>query len=376
MGYILYTPTADADTFTQKSFETLKELAKWAMSEALEEKTTSVTITPAIRNDLSLDPSRQGFESGRHMVKLTPIQEKLTPPVWNVDASTWFAEDSTSPYKQPITGKNWIDAAHHFLGFYQNKCWKRATTRNSMPYAIINLFYSLCKKYPARMMDELEGDAEVQWSELPPEFWAACDEQIRANFANTLQLYTATHPLLIQIDRIYRFFLLTSHCSYWSPKNINIAGIPWKNPCRLTEHLVQEWYTGNKASDEIQEFMIKMIIGRNYDVEPSKEKTVGAAEFMEDFKRLVSQLDLPEEFLAWATKGVQHRHCKKALEEMGIQQVRRAEGQRYVGIRMTPAGVGSAFSLEFAADEAIVPYKDGELAPYDVYDGNGLADVL
>jgi hypothetical protein len=362
MGYIVYIP-AGADTFTQKSFATMKELAKWAMNEALDKTAPSVTVSPSV---VAVDPSRKGFTSGRQINELTPaIQEKPAEPVWNVDTSTWFAEDSSSPYKECLKLKLWNDVAYYYLDFFHKKCWKRATTPKSIPHELIHFFYRLCKKYPARMMEELEGDTEVHWDELPPEFWAVCDKQICSNFKYTITRYEPTYPLLAQINRIYQFFFNNSHSSYWNAKNINLAGIHWKDAQRLTEHLVQEWYAGNKARDEIHEFMIKMVIGRNYDGEPSKDKTVGAAEFMEDFKRLVSQLDLPEEFLAWATKGVQHRHCKEALEELGIQQVRRAEGQRYVGIRLLPDLVGSAFSLEFAADELIVPYADGGLAPFN-----------
>jgi len=77
--------------------------------------------------------------------------------------------------------------------------------------------------------------------------------------------------------------------------------------------------------------MVKLTALRFF-VNANKSATVGSSEFLDQFFKYVMKLDLPAEFVAWATKGTTHRHCRKALADLNIVQARRAEGQRFIGL--------------------------------------------
>jgi hypothetical protein len=98
--------------------------------------------------------------------------------------------------------------------------------------------------------------------------------------------------------------------------------------------LISEWWSGNKTTDAIRELLVKLVTVNFYktSIKADKSKSVGSSEFLEQFFTYAMKLELPAEFIAWAIKGTTHRHCKKALQEIGVPQVRRAEGQRFVGL--------------------------------------------
>lgn len=384
MGYILYTPTETADTFSQKTFGSLAELAKWAVAQALEAPiptVASATVIPEVA-PAPVIPIYPEVSS----VTLTPDVSAPTADVSAaaVDMAGWFSEESESPWKKVLTEKNWVGAACLFRNLIE-KCYScnfdtpeptfmsmlhgptSTHAIKSTPFEVIDILYSLCKKEPVHVIERLGGCAEVQWDKLPAEFWKACDaEYSRAIAPFAASPKALTNPFLKDIDAIYTFFHDMTINDKWNKAALEVDDILWENTQKLTEYLVGEWVAGRPASDEIMQFFIKLVVAGRYAPTEESERTVGASEFMDEYQRMVSGLTghLSGEFVGWATKRVQHRHCKAALAELGIRQVRRSEGQRYIGLKLLDEG-GMIHNRTYTSTSNLEPYDDSGLAPIE-----------
>jgi hypothetical protein len=67
--------------------------------------------------------------------------------------------------------------------------------------------------------------------------------------------------------------------------------------------------------------------------------------------------ELPTEFVRWVMQGITFVNCKKAVSELGIRQVRRAEGQRFTGLQSIQDQSNILYDC-ILVDTTVEPFND------------------
>lgn len=355
MTYIVYIPDVARGeaAYTQRSFGTLKDLARWAMDAALESNT--MNAAPAVEVAAVVEEIPRPMDI-REMVDLRAvvlepkIEEKdkekdkekekekdVSAGEWNVDTSTWFEEESA--VSKLIEERNWKKfAAYVFNTLEKNAFTFSRESRDILTSADFYLFMRTAFNYlPALTEDLLPELVGVQWELLPAEFKSSietcCADNIWYSDRKLQTWAVCNHPVAKNFFEIIKFFREGKRHNSWKSDTVFFQGMELhKAPThQIGLALIKAWWSGDKTTDEIREFMIKLT-ALNFFVNGNRTTSVGSAEFLDQFFKHVMSLTLPAEFVAWAIKGITHRHCKRALQELDIVQARRAEGQRFIGL--------------------------------------------
>jgi hypothetical protein len=131
--------------------------------------------------------------------------------------------------------------------------------------------------------------------------------------------------------------------------SIKFGDLTWPNKGSAEEivmKIVEEYGILTKPTAAIREFFVKLYTVQRYA--RGGQTLVGSTDFLdtyvEDTKVAQVSVDtydhcftsLPLPFRKWLGGATTHKDCKAALESLGIQQVRRAEGQKYLDMNRVP----------------------------------------
>lgn len=381
MTYTVYIPDVERGptAYTQRAFTSIKELARWAMDEALAEppRVDVVDVEPMIKaaqamvptvaslfheklkentgvEELLAELTKVGLSMGQKPVESPPPEATVgeppveESPVWDLDTDAWFAADDSldQTFKGPVGERNWRSVATKFCdkivetGFENFDVRKTQTDENGVKRMVHNpnhivmrsdlaIALQLAVDHAALVGADLFPEVPVRWELLPPEFKEECRKYIQRRNPIEIALWPS-NPLTKGIYQIIRFFADGKRHQSWSDANLSsgtfrLGGGP------TAIQLISDWWSGVRASDAVREFMIKAVTVRTYASEGGSD--IGGAEFLSAYTGHVAKMELPAVFIEWATRGTTHRHCKKALGELGVGQVRTAAGQRYKGLR-------------------------------------------
>jgi hypothetical protein len=352
MTYIVYIPDVARGeaAYTQRSFGSLKDLARWAMDAALDGPTQAPApeiikhemVTP-VAKPVDVRPINKILTSLAEEKKVIVSDASANTPVavaaepeWNEDTSGWFTEESR--LSKTLEARDWP----HFASEVINTLLENAFTLSLDPSDLlrpedVRLFLNTVIKYLPTLGEELAPVlADVRWNVLPAKFQKqlkieANDKIMRMGMYPSRK---AKHPVAKAFCEMISFFRDGKRHISWKSMPVTFRELEMfkTSPLDFAEALMTEWWNGERTTDDIREFMIKLTALRFFVNSSNKSTTVGSAEFLDQFFKHVMNLAMPKDFIAWAIKGTTHRHCKKALQELEIQQARRAEGQRYVGL--------------------------------------------
>jgi hypothetical protein len=294
-----------------------------------------VEIRPMHDIITSLTEEKKAIVSDASANTMAPVVATAEPE-WNEDTSGWFTEESR--LSKTLEARDWP----HFASEVVHMLLENAFTLSLDPSDLlrpedVRLFLNTAIKYLPTLCEDLAPVlADVRWSVLPARF----QKQLEIEVADKMMRngaspkYKAKHPVAKAFCEMISFFRDGKRHISWKTMPVTFRELEMfkTSPLAFTEVLMTEWWNGERTTDEIREFMIKLTALRFFVNSPNKSTTVGSAEFLDQFFKHVTNLALPKDFISWAIKGTTHRHCKKALQELEIQQARRAEGQRYVGL--------------------------------------------
>jgi hypothetical protein len=138
--------------------------------------------------------------------------------------------------------------------------------------------------------------------------------------------------------------------------------------------IVEEYGTLTKPTAAIREFFVKLYTVQRYA--RGGQTPIGSTEFLDTYVEdtrsdqvSVDKYDycftsLPLPFRKWLGGATTHKDCKAALESLGIQQVRRAEGQKYLDIHRVPIEPAATdLSSKWKLAGEIEAYSGGSMAP-------------
>jgi hypothetical protein len=386
MPYTLYIPAADG-MFQQRIFETLKELTMWSVAEAL----SVGGDTPTSPTPPTLQASPQTSTVTEHDTpKELPALKK-----WSVDPTSWFVvEDKDNPFKNPTLAQDWMMLGQEVLKQIKSAGF-RVNNQGGCSTKEYQAFLRVAVDSLDSIGDELLPESSVKWGLLPPEFKIVAEglildevarlspnlsdkfdckglinHELWANCVSFGSPLSPSTPFTQNYFKIYRFFNEKKQHTSWNRISIDTENLHYDKIDHLVNKLVGDWWAGSKASDEVRELMLKLIITQNFE-QSIQNTLIGASEFRTSYFSVVQKIsDLPPAFLDWATQGTTFAHCKKALSDLGIPQIRRADGQKFANLK--PINVAKA-SFTFAYDG--LDGVDG-LYSMDNFVGTSLSDAF
>lgn len=357
MTYIIYIPdvTRGEAAYTQRSFGSLKDLARWAMDAALDGPIPEIVKHEMMTPATAADVAAAIWEKATKSVEVQPMHEIITSltkektaiapdvptntaaePEWNEDTSAWFTDDSLMA--KAVEARNWSSFARYVVQeLLDNAFTFSMDPSNLLRAEDIHLFLKSAIKYLPTLCEDLAPVlADVRWNVLPASFQKELEKAVTAKIVEMGLSPTrkVKHPVTKAFCDMISFFRDGKRHISWKAMSVTFSNLEIfkTSPLDLVEVLMTEWWGGERTTDEIREFMIKLTALRFFVNSSNKSATIGSSEFLDQFFKHVMNLEMPKDFIAWAIKGTTHRHCKKALQEMEIQQARRAEGQRYIGL--------------------------------------------
>lgn len=388
MTYTVYIPDAERGptSYTQRQFDTIKALARWAMDAALEEpvvvtpppttrapeiaqiladidaatapveKYKSHLLSPGSDTASSLPIDTRSTEFAKAANKrvaetdaihkeveqtiLTGAKKKVAPPpAWEVDTDEWFSDVSASEWATPLRERNWNAVAKLYFAEIKQLCSEGASTsREDVLSPEDHAWFSgLAVRYPHLFAENLFPETQVRWDLLPAEFGEACAKHIQTELGK--RGTTAVHQFAKDAFTLLKFLRTGRRHISWKDISMEVEeGLSWGAVAApaTTEKLLTQWWSGAKPSDAVREFIMRAVVMR-YFKQTGEASTVGSQEFLTAYNERVRKMGtegvLPAGFLDWATRGTSFKHCKAALSFMGIASVRRADGQKYMNLR-------------------------------------------
>lgn len=362
MTYTVYIPDTERGptAYTQRQFDTIKALAKWAMDAALDEPAAPVskpaieiTGAPDLNNISDVVPpdSKQQAPIDKLLSLLkvptgapavavsTDLFVKKPVPVdeYTDDTDSWFSDVSESVWAEPLRSRNWKRVAEMYLGEIPLNTDGPGTIR--VAHEEYQWLYSLFVNHPQVIADNLFPDTEVRWAELPPAFMKACTEALSKKEDYVYQ--TQKHidlPLAKDAITVLKFFQAGRRHESWKDVTIEASeGLVWGAAAaeKTAEKLLIHWWKNQKPTDAMREFMLRAIVLQYYK-HTTEASIIGSSEFLTSYTECVQRMGkegvLPAAFMDWVTRGTAYKHCKNALTALGIASVRRSDGQKYANL--------------------------------------------
>ena len=204
---------------------------------------------------------------------------------------------------------------------------------------LLNLYF----KHPHLYSGSLSATSGVYWERLPEEFKNEARGFIATHTGRTLN---ATEMIPRELFAVYKFLQAGRYLTAWGESLIITMGeTVWPSKEAAEEivlKIADEYGTLTKPSAALREFFVKVYAVQRYS--RKAQTTIGSTEFLDIYVEdanaeglSVEEYDhcfrtLPLSFRRWLAAGTTHKDCKAALESLGVQQVRRSEGQRYLNM--------------------------------------------
>jgi hypothetical protein len=389
MAYITYTSdmSAAGNTYTRAVYESRIDLLKWAGVLSLND------AIQGTKRPVALHYRENGFKEYESVADLfkEQVDMQYTEHVKKEDVEeeddALILEEEEEVKKKKVAVADWKEDAEAYMKSVFEKLRGKQTPYVSTIYP--EEFMKFVKKViianPTYIRDTFFYTIPTDWHTLPPEFAEAC----RNVDTPPGYVYTPETATLSTLYSIYTFFKEGVHdCSWGSsiipmsqqphsagdvpaeapgpkdsmgrspPSVLSFRGIQWGNTDLLAGEVISAWCKGEKIADDMREFLIKAIVVRFF--EKRDNASYGSTEFFNLFLEQPGKAKLPQVFVQWFLAGLQHRHCKEALLALGLQQVRRAEGQRFIGLKLA-SNIGSSL----VCMDNMMAMDECTLAPYD-----------
>lgn len=251
------------------------------------------------------------------------------------ESSIWSISNMSENLKKYFT-----DA--FFNDYFTTKADAKQFVFGSDMIFFLNLYF----KQPTLYSGNLTATSGVYWERLPELF----REEARTLIGMNTGALNEAETLPSQLFAIYKFLQAGRYMSGWGESlSIKFGDITWPNKGLAEEivmKIVEEYGTLTKPTAAIREFFVKLYTVQRYT--RGGQTLVGSTDFLdtyvEDTKAEQVSVDtydhcftsLPLLFRKWLGGATTHKDCKAALESLGIQQVRRAEGQKYLDMNRVP----------------------------------------
>lgn len=398
MSYILYIPNG-GDSFSCKNFTSLKELIVWAVTATYDAPTSDTQVELPVSKQPSLFEKKPSlFEK----IETTPLLQSIYEYTGRTDLSLCRSYEFFETLKKEgyeIKGKEFkefiewsypLDNKNIFINAVINGNWpvlaaniskaifkngfREITPKDDLKNLITKSEYKRFLQAVTSSLsiigDELIPESLLSWDKLPKSVFIACnfaELSLNSDMVSGLQLSYDGHfvipsiPLTENYFKILKFFKQGKQHQSWNRVFIDTQTLDYKNVGKTVNFLVTQWWSGEKSSDEIREFIMKAIITQTFTA--SSRTNLGSSEFRDTYNKILTSItELPTEFVTWATKGTTFANCKKVLGELGIQQVRKAEGQTFCHIYPLN-NEDSRFFTFMNNYEAIM--SDNEITPFN-----------
>jgi hypothetical protein len=378
MAYILYIP--DEDTYTQKEFDTLRDIAQWSIVAALNEP---VELSHILYINKGGDTyTRKQFETLADLARWS-VLDALN----GGESEPKKEEEAVAPVEvavtvqKPTVAVDYAMLAKKFLTEVFSTAFRFETCRNAkeaVSFEDARFFLQILANHASVIASTFapSDDTGIQWTSLPAEFIIELQKTV-ATFSpldyegcgrDMVALYAA-HPTAKEVFNLINIFRSWSFHTSWSDYTIGYKGSTFTEHelNRLMVTLIGEWLCNVPISDELHDMMIKLITIQCLQ-KGAPDITMGSNDFLSYYHGKLSKI-FPSSFYLWVVRGSQHRHCKKALEELGISQVRRAGGQKFIGIQentQTPGSMQFVCNLHPAMQHPWHTVGSIELPPVDM----------
>lgn len=358
MAYILYIPNPECGptAYTQRSFETLKDLARWSMDQALE---SSVVPVPAqVLHDADIVPHQstplEELDVPDEEVAATPIQEKKPISYYiNPLCTDYDTNSTTRELDDLIVNQDWAAVAEHY---------RKAIPITQYIYGTGNNRNNILVKHEVEFMTKLIYrqttlvSPNILWKYDINKFDPSVETHLLSFMNESLtSVLHSSNAFLNDSLRIYKILHYFSYHSSWYWMDTKTTNLPaFMNTLEKMSsddimNICLSWIRNEKPSDYIRELILSLYtlqyysynstttsggVGSNkyltsYLSESSSESPTESTSSITIGKSYTS---LPVEFRVWAADGVTYSTCTTALEKIGITKVRRSEGQRYIYI--------------------------------------------
>ena len=341
MAYTLY--IGDDGTYTQKEFATLKEIAQWSVGSALDAPVESTHVLYI--SDGADIYKRKQFPSLADLARWAVCEalegDDSTDSSVKVEKEKEKEKEKVTEIVQPNYGK----LADSFLDEAFNTAFCAVPASGDAPISDedVNLFLRILARHPQVAASTfLTSDSGINWASLPAEFIVELQPKAAAyvHKRGPDSCLVAAHPTTIETFKIIHAFR-SWHIDHksWGDYTLSYKGQSF-TPAglnNLMNILIGEWLCNAPVSDELHELMIKLITFR-FLMKTIPDATMGSQDFLSYYHNKLNSI-FQSSFYLWVIRGSHYRHCKKALEDIGISQVRRAGGQKFIGIQEVGANV-------------------------------------
>lgn len=242
---------------------------------------------------------------------------------------------------------------------------------------LLNLYF----KNPSLYSGDLSTKSGVYWDRLPEQFREEACTLLSMKAGELNEVETLPHQLLA----IYKFLQAGRYLSGWGDSlNITFDDLAWPDKMfaeKIVMKIADEYGTLQRPSSKIRTFFVKLYTIQRYT--HGGTTTIGSTEFLDTYvadanleEVSVSIYDycfttLPLHFRRWLAAATTHKDCKAALEDLGIKQVRRSEGQRYLDIQRVP--IEPVFVEGPTSKTVPLAGKWKITGELEAYDGGGMA---
>ncbi len=277
------------------------------------------------------------------------ISAYIRPTECFVQNSSGTLTDDQKRYYSLICGQNWRELANIFMTGLNNAFvllehnellnYNMLMHSDPTPKTYVSsseeyMFLIQCAIANRKIIGNiLLPESNILWEHMPKDFLKECNEYYKRNML--FRPATMKYDILTDALKIYRYCKNTVYHKSWSSvvsSQVTLTGSSIRT-------LLSDWIQGRTVSEYHRDQIMTLLVVSNFAKEDSSSSALtkyyyGSNDFSRVFLDAAEKEDgLPRSFKAWATGGITFKKLKNILTGLGVQQVRRAEGQRYQGIR-------------------------------------------
>jgi hypothetical protein len=310
MSYTVYTHDVERgpSACTQHTFMSLDALIEWATS---------------LKVDASDKPARILIDTSAlsGVPNVVQMQEAIVANDWTLVAKEYLRMVCNIMFERRATLCDPLTDRYAVSLTISKEC---APFKDMLTEADVETIISLVRKLPISLvcktiLPELESFGAALEAHIS-EIVAEVSYVGKDNFGINPYIF-AKHQLVKELLQICNFSQMkTAHSS-------------WPREFDITESYVticKEYMTAS-ISEETRE-KIMTVLFMTYYSSAGKSAFLGSSELFEDFSKMEFNV-IPKKLVDMVKGGMTYRHVKHALSEIMVGQVRRADGQRYVGIK-------------------------------------------
>jgi hypothetical protein len=384
MAYILYIPNPECGptAYTQRSFETLKDLARWSMEHALD--SAAAPVPALVSHDASTTQQQSTpLEQLDAAILVSDVAEdkKLICYYINPLCLGCKVNAKTSTLDNLIIARDWGSVAMHYSdnmpfskGLYGGTNVRNLILTEDEVIFIAKLVYR----------HSVLVSPDYLWRYNTNRFPPCVEEKLLSRVKiGTPVVLQDTNPKLVDALTIYRVFRDYDYHHSWTWVHATAVKKPaiYQILSNITSDTLVSFCLSWVRDEESNELTRKTILAyytlQEYAYRSGATScSVGSDQYLTSYLRnssledishgsLILYSSLPIDFRKWAAQGLTHSTCTSILENMGVSKVRRSEGQRYMSISEVAESdynLTNYCSLQYSqwrkSNETTVPYEE------------------